>query len=382
MVDAYGIVKKGDGKDEKAPVEQRLKYLEASAELARIRQNWPDAPMLYAVSDSEPVNARVMVKGDPKMLGPEVPRGFLQILGGQTVPAEYKGSGRDLLADWITDPKNPLTARVMVNRVWLWHFGRGLVNTPNDFGKRGEAPSHPGAARLPDVALPRGRLEPEEAAPRDRADASVRDRRPATTKRTRSRTRRTSSTGGSTGAGFRPKSFATRCSSQRPARSDARRPASVPARGRTCSRSTTRSSAISRIRTPTNAASTCAAALPAESVTWTSSTAPMRTTRRPRRSNNTPLQALFMMNDPFCRNAGRGLAARVSVAEETAAHGCGWRTAAVRPGALTGGKPDGPAVTCRSAKSRGTSDCGREDASAWTGLMRVLLSSNEFFYVD
>ena len=96
-----------------------------------------------AVRDSEPVNARVMVKGDPKTLGPEVPRGFLQILGGQTVPAEYKGSGRDLLADWITDPKNPLTARVMVNRVWLWHFGRGLVNTPNDFGKRGEAPTHP-----------------------------------------------------------------------------------------------------------------------------------------------------------------------------------------------------------------------------------------------
>ena len=143
MVEAYKVVKKGDGKDEKGPVEDRLKYLEASAEVGRIRQSWPDIPMIYAVHDSTPANARVMVKGDPKTLGPEVPRGFLQILGGQTVPADYKGSGRELLAQWITDPKNPLTARVMVNRVWLWHFGRGLVNTPNDFGKRGRSPTHP-----------------------------------------------------------------------------------------------------------------------------------------------------------------------------------------------------------------------------------------------
>ena len=84
MVEAYKVVKKGVGKDEKAPVEDRLKYLEASAEVGRIRQSWPDIPMIYAVRDSTPANARVMVKGDPKTLGPEVPRGFLQILGGQT----------------------------------------------------------------------------------------------------------------------------------------------------------------------------------------------------------------------------------------------------------------------------------------------------------
>jgi hypothetical protein len=99
--------------------------------------------MVFAVHDAKPVNARVMVKGDPKTLGPEVERGFLQILGGQKVPADDTGSGRKLLADWITDPANPLTARVIVNRVWLWHFGRGIVNTPNDFGKRGEQPTHP-----------------------------------------------------------------------------------------------------------------------------------------------------------------------------------------------------------------------------------------------
>ena len=47
------------------------------------------------------------------------------------------------LAEWITDPANPLTARVMVNRIWLYHFGRGIVATPNDFGRMGTRPSHP-----------------------------------------------------------------------------------------------------------------------------------------------------------------------------------------------------------------------------------------------
>ncbi len=144
MVDAHSIVKKGEGSDPKAAPELRLKYLEARNELNRIRQEFPsDIPMAYGVSEGTPVNARIFVKGDPGTKGPEVERGFLQILGGQKVPADYKGSGRDLLADWIADDRNPLTARVLVNRVWLWHFGRGLVNSPNDFGARGEKPSHP-----------------------------------------------------------------------------------------------------------------------------------------------------------------------------------------------------------------------------------------------
>ena len=143
MVEAYRVVKKDDGKDPKSPPAQRLAYLEAQAELLQIRSSWPDIPMVYGVSDAKPVNARIMVKGDPNTLGPEAPRGFLTVLGGQPVPADHKGSGRDLLAGWIADDQNPLTARVLVNRVWTWHFGRGIVNTPNDFGTRGEKPTHP-----------------------------------------------------------------------------------------------------------------------------------------------------------------------------------------------------------------------------------------------
>ncbi len=139
----YRTVKSGAKlKESKDPLE-RLKFFEAQAELELARRTWPDVPMIYGVSEGKPQNARIMVKGDPKALGPEVPRGFLSILGGQQLPADAKGSGRAQLADWITSPANPLTARVIVNRVWLWHFGRGLVNSPSDFGTRGESPTHP-----------------------------------------------------------------------------------------------------------------------------------------------------------------------------------------------------------------------------------------------
>jgi hypothetical protein len=64
-------------------------------------------------------------------------------LGGQVLPADEKGSGRRELAEWIVDPANPLTARVIVNRIWQNYFGKGIVGTPNDFGARGAAPVNP-----------------------------------------------------------------------------------------------------------------------------------------------------------------------------------------------------------------------------------------------
>ncbi len=88
-------------------------------------------------------NARMHTRGDPEKLGKEVPRKFLGALGGQTVPPEARGSGRLELARWLTDPANPLTARVMVNRIWHYHFGKGIVQTPSDFGRQGKPPTHP-----------------------------------------------------------------------------------------------------------------------------------------------------------------------------------------------------------------------------------------------
>jgi hypothetical protein len=98
----------------------------------------------YAVCDAaKPANAHIMRKGDPRNLGEEATRGFLLVLGGQKLPAGEKGSGRRELADWIADAHNPLTAPVMANRIWQWHFGKGIVQTPNDFGVRGKLPTHP-----------------------------------------------------------------------------------------------------------------------------------------------------------------------------------------------------------------------------------------------
>ena len=102
----------------------------------------PKFDLAYAVAEGQPHHAQLQKRGDPNSRGEEVPRRFLQVLGGQNVPAGA-GSGRLELAGWLTDRANPLTARVMINRVWQHHFGAGLVKTPSDFGLRGLPPSHP-----------------------------------------------------------------------------------------------------------------------------------------------------------------------------------------------------------------------------------------------
>ncbi|MAI32041.1 MAG: hypothetical protein CMM07_10270 [Rhodopirellula sp.] len=103
----------------------------------------PAYEVAYGVSEADPVNARIQLRGEPYRTSDEVPRRFLEVLGGDLVPPNSPGSGRLELAEWITRPSNPLTARVFVNRVWQWHFGSGLVDTASDFGSRGSLPSHP-----------------------------------------------------------------------------------------------------------------------------------------------------------------------------------------------------------------------------------------------
>jgi len=117
---------------------------EAETALARHARQPPLAETAYAVADSERSgDARIQIRGDPARPGPLVRRRFLQVLGGDSLPDGVAGSGRRELARWITARSNPLLDRVWVNRVWLHHFGRGLVPTPNDFGRQGRPPSHP-----------------------------------------------------------------------------------------------------------------------------------------------------------------------------------------------------------------------------------------------
>ncbi|MDE2755925.1 MAG: PSD1 and planctomycete cytochrome C domain-containing protein [Acidobacteriota bacterium] len=103
----------------------------------------PASRFAMSSQDRDPRNVRVHLRGDHKNLGREVPRRFLQILAGKDQPPIPEGSGRLQLADRLVDPRNPLTARVMVNRIWKHHFGEGLVRSVDNFGKQGDRPSHP-----------------------------------------------------------------------------------------------------------------------------------------------------------------------------------------------------------------------------------------------
>jgi mono/diheme cytochrome c family protein len=104
----------------------------------------PGVPLraMALVDKSQPRNSRVFIRGNAGNQGPEVPRGFLEVLSAESPAPFTNGSGRLDLARAIARADNPLTARVFVNRVWLHHFGAGLVSTPGDFGVRTEKPVH------------------------------------------------------------------------------------------------------------------------------------------------------------------------------------------------------------------------------------------------
>jgi hypothetical protein len=96
------------------------------------------------VTDVEkPRDSYVYIRGDRNKRGPATPRQFLEVLAGPDRLPFYEGSGRRELALAIASRTNPLTARVLVNRLWMHHFGFGIVTTPDDFGNMAEAPSHP-----------------------------------------------------------------------------------------------------------------------------------------------------------------------------------------------------------------------------------------------
>jgi len=118
-------------------------YAALKADLAALKAP-VQYPFLHTVRDSKkPADVRVAIRGEATTLGEVAPRRNLSILcNGE--PARFtKGSGRLELAESIASPDNPLTARVIVNRIWKTHFGQGIVRTPSNFGQLGERPTHP-----------------------------------------------------------------------------------------------------------------------------------------------------------------------------------------------------------------------------------------------
>ena len=105
----------------------------------------PGAPAraMVLLDKPTPVEPVVFIRGNPGNRGPKVPRQFIRFLAGDSAKPFTLGSGRLELAEAIVNPSNPLTARVAVNRIWLHLFGKGLVETPNDFGVQTPAPALP-----------------------------------------------------------------------------------------------------------------------------------------------------------------------------------------------------------------------------------------------
>ncbi|MEX0792929.1 MAG: PSD1 and planctomycete cytochrome C domain-containing protein [Pirellulaceae bacterium] len=116
----------------------------AREELAILEKATPELPTAMGVIEGEMTNVQVHIGGSHLSLADEVGRGVPEVLrqvSHEAVPSDQ--SGRLEMARWMTSPVHPLTARVMVNRIWRWHFGRGLVATTDNFGILGEAPTHP-----------------------------------------------------------------------------------------------------------------------------------------------------------------------------------------------------------------------------------------------
>ena len=127
--------KKDDNKERIASINRSLAITHQEASLK--------FPRAHSVRDTGSANMRIALRGNLRKPGPIAPRRFLQALAGDSPPPFTSGSGRLELARSIADPRNPLTARVIVNRLWQHHFGRGLVGTASNFGFLGERPTHP-----------------------------------------------------------------------------------------------------------------------------------------------------------------------------------------------------------------------------------------------
>src|SRR5262249_12891177 len=117
---------------------------EPTDKMAKDKKKDPRKPVIHSLAEgAKTADLKVHIRGNPATLGEDAPRRFLTVLAGDDPPRSAKGSGRLERARAVASKDTPLIARVIVNRLWAWHFGRGIVGTPSNFGALGERPTHP-----------------------------------------------------------------------------------------------------------------------------------------------------------------------------------------------------------------------------------------------
>ena len=131
-------------RDQLLTPEDKSRVKALGEELAEMKKLSPPEPeMADAVEEGKPVEQHVFIRGDYNAPGELAPKLFPSVLVKAGDPKITTGSGRVQMAEWLTRADHPLTARVMVNRMWYWHFGEGIVRSPDNFGRMGERPTHP-----------------------------------------------------------------------------------------------------------------------------------------------------------------------------------------------------------------------------------------------
>jgi hypothetical protein len=118
---------------------------ELQSEIEKLNKTRPKPlPAAMGITDKQdPAKAHLLIRGDWRNKGEELGPGFPEVLASEARNLIYLRNLRKQLAVWIANANNPLTARVAVNRIWQYHFGKGIVRTPSDFGATGDRPSHP-----------------------------------------------------------------------------------------------------------------------------------------------------------------------------------------------------------------------------------------------
>ena len=142
-----GAIAKSDIAD-KTPAEKKVlvdQLATLTKEMGELQKQKPVQPKYLSIQEESKIeDTKIHIRGNVHNLGETAPRGFLQVASGSpSFELPGKQSGRKELGDWIVRANNPLTARVMVNRIWHWLFGSGIVRTTDNFGTTGETPSHP-----------------------------------------------------------------------------------------------------------------------------------------------------------------------------------------------------------------------------------------------